>query len=59
MRPDPALPEMNSTACLFATLGMVLVAGALNWIIFFLGLGLALYVLTAVRKGEAASSEPA
>jgi NADH-quinone oxidoreductase subunit N len=45
---------------LFATLGMVLVAGALNWIVFFLGLellSLALYVLTAVRKGEAASSE--
>ena len=45
---------------LFAALGMVLVAGALNWIIFFLGLellSLALYVLTAVRKGEAASSE--
>ncbi len=39
---------------------MVLVAGALNWIIFFLGLellSLALYVLIAVRKGEAASAE--
>ncbi len=45
---------------LFAALGMVLVAGALNWIIFFLGLellSLALYVLTAVRRGEAASAE--
>ncbi len=45
---------------LFAALGMVLVAGALNWVIFFLGLeilSLALYVLIAVRKGEAASNE--
>ena len=45
---------------LFAALGMVLVAGALNWVIFFLGLellSLALYVLSAVRKGEAASNE--
>ncbi len=45
---------------LFAALGMVLVAGALNWIIFFLGLellSLALYVMVAVRKGEAASTE--
>ncbi len=45
---------------LFAALGMVLVAGALNWVIFFLGLellSLALYVLVAVRKGEAASNE--
>ena len=45
---------------LFAALGMVLVAGALNWVIFFLGLellSLALYVLIAVRKGEAAGNE--
>ncbi len=45
---------------LFAALGMVLVAGALNWVIFFLGLellSLALYILIAVRKGEAASNE--
>ncbi|MCL4502221.1 MAG: NADH-quinone oxidoreductase subunit N, partial [Deltaproteobacteria bacterium] len=45
---------------LFAALGMVLIAGALNWVIFFLGfqtLSLALYVLVAVRKGEAASNE--
>ena len=43
---------------LFAALGMVLVAGALNWVIFFLGLellSLALYVLIAVRKGEASN----
>lgn len=45
---------------LFAALGMVLVAGALNWVIFFLGfelLSLALYVLVAIRKGEALSNE--
>jgi len=45
---------------LFATLGMVLVAAALNWVIFFLGLellSLALYVLIAIRKGEAYSNE--
>jgi NADH-quinone oxidoreductase subunit N len=45
---------------LFAALGMVLVAGALNWVIFFLGLellSLSLYVLIAVRKGEAAGNE--
>lgn len=45
---------------LFAALGMVLVAGALNWVIFFLGLellSLALYVLIAVRKGEAGGNE--
>ena len=45
---------------LFAALGMVLVAGALNWVIFFLGfqlISLSLYVLIAVRKGEAASNE--
>jgi NADH-quinone oxidoreductase subunit N len=45
---------------LFAALGMVLVAGALNWVIFFLGLellSLALYVLIALRRDEAASNE--
>ncbi len=45
---------------LFAALGMVLVAAALNWVIFFLGLellSLALYVLIAIRKGEAYSNE--
>ncbi len=45
---------------LFAALGMVLVAGAVNWVIFFLGLellSLALYVLIAIRKGEARSNE--
>lgn len=45
---------------LFAALGMVLVAGAVNWVIFFLGfqlISLSLYVLIAVRKGEAASNE--
>lgn len=45
---------------LFAALGMVLVAGALDWLIFFLGLellSLCLYVLIAVQKGEAASGE--
>jgi NADH-quinone oxidoreductase subunit N len=45
---------------IFAALGMVLVAGALNWVIFFLGLellSLALYVLIAVRKGEVAANE--
>jgi NADH-quinone oxidoreductase subunit N len=39
---------------------MVLVAGALNWVIFFLGLellSLALYVLIAVRKGRVSSIE--
>jgi len=45
---------------LFAALGMLLVAGAMNWVIFFLGfqlISLSLYVLIAVRKGEAASNE--
>ncbi len=45
---------------LFAALGMILVAAALNWVIFFLGLellSLALYVLIAIRKGEALSNE--
>ena len=45
---------------MFAALGMVLVASAVNWVIFFLGLellSLALYVLIALRKGEALSNE--
>jgi NADH-quinone oxidoreductase subunit N len=45
---------------LFAALGMLLVAGAMNWVIFFLGfqlISLSLYVLIAMRKGEAASNE--
>jgi NADH-quinone oxidoreductase subunit N len=45
---------------LFAALGMLLVAGALNWLIFFLGLELlsiSLYVLIAIRKGEPFSNE--
>jgi NADH-quinone oxidoreductase subunit N len=45
---------------LFAVLGMVLVASALNWVIFFLGLellSLALYVLIAIRKDQAYSNE--
>lgn len=45
---------------LLAAAGMVLVAGALNWIIFFLGLellSLSLYILIAVRKGRVSSIE--
>ncbi len=45
---------------LFAALGMVLVAAAVNWVIFFLGLellSLALYVLIAIRKWQAYSNE--
>ena len=45
---------------LFAALGMALLAGAGHWLIFFLGLellSLALYVLIAIRKGEAGSNE--
>jgi len=45
---------------LFAALGMALVAGAVHWLIFFLGLellSLCLYVLIAIRKGEAGSNE--
>lgn len=45
---------------LLAAAGMVLVAGALNWVVFFLGLellSLALYVLIAVRKGRSSSVE--
>lgn len=45
---------------LLAAAGMVLVAGAINWVVFFLGLellSLALYVLIAVRQGHASSLE--
>jgi len=45
---------------LFAALGMALLAGAVHWLIFFLGLellSLSLYVLIAIRKGEAGSNE--
>jgi NADH-quinone oxidoreductase subunit N len=47
---------------LYAALGMVLTAGALNWLIFFLGLevlSLSLYIIIAVRKAIPASSEAA
>lgn len=47
---------------LFAALGMMLVSGALHWLVFFLGLELlsiSLYVLIASRKGHAASNEAA
>lgn len=47
---------------LFAALGMVLAAGALNWIIFFLGLELlsiSFYILTGSVRGNAGSSEAA
>jgi NADH-quinone oxidoreductase subunit N len=45
---------------LFAAAGMILVASALHWLIFFLGLetlSLSLYVLISIRKGQAASNE--
>lgn len=45
---------------LFAALGMILVAGAVHWLAFFLGvevLSLSLYVLIAIRKGDAKSNE--
>jgi NADH-quinone oxidoreductase subunit N len=45
---------------LFAALGMILAAGAVHWLIFFLGLellSLSLYVLIAVRKDEPRSGE--
>jgi NADH-quinone oxidoreductase subunit N len=47
---------------LFAALGMVLVAGAIHWLTFFLGLevlSLSLYVLIAIRKGDPGSEEAA
>jgi NADH-quinone oxidoreductase subunit N len=45
---------------LFATLGMLLVACAVHWLIFFLGLELlsiSLYVLIAIHKGNPYSNE--
>jgi NADH-quinone oxidoreductase subunit N len=45
---------------LLAGLGMILVASALHWLIFFLGLetlSLSLYVLIAIRKSQSASNE--
>ena len=45
---------------LFAALGMSLAAGAVHWLIFFLGLELlsiCLYVLIAIRKNDAGSNE--
>ncbi len=45
---------------LFAALGMTLVAGAIHWLVFFLGLeilSVSLYVLIAIRKDEAVSNE--
>jgi NADH-quinone oxidoreductase subunit N len=45
---------------LFAALGMSLVASAVHWLTFFLGLevlSLSLYVLIAIRKADAASGE--
>jgi NADH-quinone oxidoreductase subunit N len=45
---------------LYAALGMILAAGAVNWLVFFLGLellSLPLYVIIAVRRDLPASSE--
>jgi NADH-quinone oxidoreductase subunit N len=45
---------------LLAGLGMILVAGAIHWMVFFLGLetlSLCLYVLIAIRKFQPASNE--
>jgi NADH-quinone oxidoreductase subunit N len=45
---------------LFAALGMTLVASAIHWLIFFLGLeilSLSFYVLIAIRKDEPSSNE--
>ncbi|MGO8763444.1 MAG: NADH-quinone oxidoreductase subunit N [Desulfobaccales bacterium] len=47
---------------IFAALGMALVVAGANWVIFFLGLelmSLALYVLIAIRRGEAYGIEAA
>ncbi len=47
---------------LFAALGMVLLSGALHWVIFFLGLELlsiSLYVLIGIQKSETSSTEAA
>lgn len=45
---------------IFALLGMSLVAGAVNWIIFFLGfeiLSLSFYVLIAIRRSDPSGNE--
>ncbi len=45
---------------LLAALGMILVAGAVHWLTFFLGLevlSISLYVLIAIRKGDPGSNE--
>jgi NADH-quinone oxidoreductase subunit N len=45
---------------LLAGLGMILVASAIHWLLFFLGLetlSLSLYVLIAIRKSQPASNE--
>jgi NADH-quinone oxidoreductase subunit N len=45
---------------LLAGLGMILVASALHWLVFFLGLetlSLSLYVLISIRKAQPASNE--
>jgi NADH-quinone oxidoreductase subunit N len=45
---------------LFAAAGMILVAGAIHWLAFFLGLevlSLSLYIIIAIRKEEAFSNE--
>ncbi len=47
---------------LFAALGMILVAGAIHWLTFFLGLevlSISLYVLIAIRKPDPGSNEAA
>jgi NADH-quinone oxidoreductase subunit N len=47
---------------LLAALGMILVAGAVHWLTFFLGLellSLSLYILISVRKADPASNEAA
>ncbi|HUL30639.1 MAG TPA: proton-conducting transporter membrane subunit, partial [Thermodesulfobacteriota bacterium] len=45
---------------LLGALGMILVSGALHWLVFFLGLeilSLSLYVLIPIRKSQPASNE--
>lgn len=45
---------------LFAAAGMILVAGAIHWLAFFLGLevlSLSLYIVIAIRKEEASCNE--
>jgi NADH-quinone oxidoreductase subunit N len=45
---------------LYATLGMMVVAQAIHWLVFFLGLeilSLALYVLIAIRRNDPSSNE--